>query len=368
MFVRNTWYVAAESREIAADQLLARTILNEKLVLFRTSDGGIRAFADACPHRYAPLSLGRLENDCIRCPYHGSLYDHSGKCIEVPGQQGEHGMRIGLTGFPVIERYSYVWIWMGDSADVDDGASIPDWFAPADPDNPTWRGRADKFLSMPVYYELINDNLHDVSHVEFVHPETLGTTVIPQMYRMTEAEHSPTCYVRKSVEERTMRLDFHAENIQGGPVLHQMIAFQRQRAEWTDSVDWDLSLRYATPANFLFNHRTKAVGETDEQAIQIASLHSVTPESETSSHYFFDTAPHLDAPASRRDEFTTVCADALMFAFNQDKALITEQMRRVPDGGRNAASMAKVSFMGDTTPMLGRRMIRHQIDAESATH
>ncbi|MFT4582386.1 MAG: hypothetical protein ACI8XZ_002135, partial [Gammaproteobacteria bacterium] len=114
-----------------------------------------------------------------------------------------------------------------------------------------------------------------------------------------------------------------------------------------------------------FNHRTKAVGEAPECAIQIASLHAVTPETDSTSHYFFHTAHNLDDSLLRRKAFTETCADALLFAFNQDKALITEQMKRVPDAGRHAESLAKVSFMGDTTPMLGRRMIRNQITAEN---
>lgn len=366
MFLKNVWYVAAESGEVGAEELLARTIIEEKLVLYRGADNSIRAFADACPHRYAPLSLGRIEGNCIRCPYHGSLYDHNGDCVEVPGQQGNHGMTVGLRAYPIIERYGYIWVWMGEADAADQGDSIPEWFAPADPNNAAWAGRADKFLSMPVYYELINDNLHDVSHVEFVHPETLGTTVIPQMYRMNEKQFTPECYVEKSIEDRNIRLDFHAEKIQGGPVLHQMLAYQRRREQWSDDVDWDLTLRYATPANFLFNHRTKAVGESDDRAIQIASLHSVTPETESSSHYFYYTAHNLDDEQSRRDEFATICADALTFAFNQDKTLITAQMARVPDGGRDATSMASVSFMGDTTPMLGRRQIAKQIADEQA--
>ncbi len=366
MFIRNTWYVAAESGEIGRARLLARTILGIPVVFFRSSDGCLHAFRDACPHRYAPLSAGRVENDCIRCPYHGSVYDRDGRCIEVPGQHGTHGMTIALERYPVVERYGYAWIWMGAAPD-DGGDSIPAWFAPADPANAAWRGRADRFMDMPVYYELINDNLHDVSHVEFVHPETLGTTVIPAMYRMTEAQQSERCYVRKAIESNAMAIEFHAEDIQGGPVLHEMIAYQRERDAWTDNVDWDLTLRYATPGHFLFNHRTKAVGEADERAIQIASLHSVTPATASSTHYFFYTAHNLAANEERRNAFTTVCADALLFAFNQDKALITRQMERVPDGGRDADAIARVSFMGDTTPMLGRRMIRRRIDAETGS-
>lgn len=366
MFIRNSWYVIAEPMEIPAKALLARTVLNEKIVLYRTQVGRVVAFKDACPHRYAPLSAGRLEGDCIRCPYHGSLYDHDGRCLQVPGQSGMHGMNIGLTRFPIIERHNYLWIWMGDPEHASDESTIPDWFSYADPEHPAWQGRHDKFLSMPVYYELINDNLHDVSHVEFVHPETLGTTVIPQMYRMTPQEETPQRYVRKHIDTRDIRVDFHAENIQGGPILHQMLAYQRECSEWTANVDWDLTLCYATPAYFLFNHRTKAVGDRDDQAIQIASLHAVTPENALTSHYFFYTANNLHGSEQRRGEFTHLCADGLVFAFNQDKALISEQMKRVPDGGRVTESLARVSFMGDTMPMVGRRLIRAQLAQEQA--
>lgn len=364
MFIRNSWYVIAEPLEVPLGSLLARTALDEKLVLYRTEEGRVVAFRDACPHRFAPLSAGRIEGNCIRCPYHGSLYDEEGRCLQVPGQSGNHGMNISLTRFPVIERYNYLWIWMGDPALAHDESSIPDWFAPADPASRAWQGRHDKFLSMPVYYELINDNLHDVSHVEFVHPETLGTTVIPQMYRMRQEDETPQRYVRKQIDPRQITLDFHAEGIQGGPILHQMLAYQRERGEWTENVDWDLTLRYATPAYFLFNHRTKAVGDCDAAAIEVASLHAITPESELTSHYFFYTANNLESTRERRAEFTKVCADALVFAFNQDKALISEQMKRVPDHGRTAESLARVSFLGDTTPMIGRRLIRAQLGLE----
>ncbi len=360
MFIRDTWYVVAEPAEIQAGKLLARTVLNEKIVLYRTQFGRVVAFSDVCPHRYAPLSAGRIEGESIRCPYHGSLYDSTGRCLEVPGQTGTHGMSIGLTGFPIIERHNYVWIWMGEPARSDQGNSIPEWFSYADPDNATWQGRHDRFLSMPVYYELINDNLHDVSHVEFVHPETLGTTVIPQMYRMSKEDESPTRYVKKEIGTSNIRFDFHAENIQGGPILHQMLAYQRERDSWTENVDWDLTLLYATPGYFLFNHRTKAVGERAAEAIQIASLHAVTPESDLSTHYFFYTANNLQSSAARRADFTKITSDALTFAFNQDKALLLEQMKRVPDHGQSMESLAKVSFMGDTTPMIGRRLIRAQ--------
>ena len=59
MWLRNCWQVAAFTTEVIGGQLLARTILDEPIVLFRARDGRVVAFQDRCPHRYAPLSKGR---------------------------------------------------------------------------------------------------------------------------------------------------------------------------------------------------------------------------------------------------------------------------------------------------------------------
>jgi len=82
-FLRNAWYVAAWSMEIE-EKPVARTILDEPVVMYRTANGEVAALVDACPHRFAPLSMGRLTNDQIRCPYHGLVFDTSGACVHNP--------------------------------------------------------------------------------------------------------------------------------------------------------------------------------------------------------------------------------------------------------------------------------------------
>ena len=87
MWIRNAWYVAAWTHEIEPGRIHARTIIDQPLVLYATSDGSIVALEDRCPHRFAPLSLGRLEGDALRCMYHGLKFAPDGKCIEIPGQK-----------------------------------------------------------------------------------------------------------------------------------------------------------------------------------------------------------------------------------------------------------------------------------------
>ena len=79
-FLRNAWYAAAWDDELG-DKPLARTMLGEPLVLYRDSAGAPVALSDTCPHRFAPLSLGRRDGDTLQCPYHGLVFGKNGICI-----------------------------------------------------------------------------------------------------------------------------------------------------------------------------------------------------------------------------------------------------------------------------------------------
>lgn len=85
-YQRNAWYVAGFADEFAPGKLVARTLLDEKLVLFRTSEGGIAALADRCPHRFAPLSAGKVCDGgrSVECAYHGLRFGADGACVHNP--------------------------------------------------------------------------------------------------------------------------------------------------------------------------------------------------------------------------------------------------------------------------------------------
>ena len=85
-FLRNCWYVAAWAGELDNDKLVARRILNEPVLLFRSANGYVSAFEDRCPHRLAPLSAGQRIGDTIRCGYHGMVFGPDGVCTHIPGQ------------------------------------------------------------------------------------------------------------------------------------------------------------------------------------------------------------------------------------------------------------------------------------------
>src|SRR5829696_6227038 len=67
IFLRNSWYVAAWNHELIDGRKLARTLLERPVVIYRGASGRVIALDDRCCHRAAPLSMGRIEGDDIRC-------------------------------------------------------------------------------------------------------------------------------------------------------------------------------------------------------------------------------------------------------------------------------------------------------------
>ncbi|MGH7774860.1 MAG: Rieske 2Fe-2S domain-containing protein [Candidatus Binatia bacterium] len=112
--LKEYWYVAAESTELRS-RPLARTILGERLVLFRQADGTPATLIDRCAHRNMVLSRGRLQNGSLECPYHGWRYRGDGQCIHIPslpeGAISPGG--IAIRSYPTAQNDGYVWVYMG---------------------------------------------------------------------------------------------------------------------------------------------------------------------------------------------------------------------------------------------------------------
>ena len=163
MFLRNCWYVAAWSRDVGRKPL-SRTILKEKIVMFRQKDGTAVALEDACPHRKLPLSMGRLQGDAIECGYHGLQFDGTGACILAP-TQGAIPPKAKVKSYPLAEKWGFVWIWMGDTDKLDKSLILDI----ANFDNSGWGKTEGGTLEIDCHYLWITDNLLDPSHVAWVH-------------------------------------------------------------------------------------------------------------------------------------------------------------------------------------------------------
>lgn len=117
MFLKNAWYVAAWSDDVA-DALQQVVMLNDRICIFRDSSGTVVALEDARPHRKLPLLRGRRIGDTVECGYHGLTFGVRGQCVRAPGKRGIPS-NARVNAYPTHERYGLVWIWMGNPALAD---------------------------------------------------------------------------------------------------------------------------------------------------------------------------------------------------------------------------------------------------------
>jgi nitrite reductase/ring-hydroxylating ferredoxin subunit len=266
-FLRNSWYVAGWSSELAEDGQLARRMLDEPVLLFRGTDGSVAALADMCPHRFAPLSMGRREGDVVACPYHGLRFDRSGACVLNPHGAGRIPSAARVATYPVVERDLLVWIWMGEP-EAADPAAIPDFsFLTSD----DYLVSAGDCLTLACHYSLATDNLMDLSHAVFVHEATFGT---PDALRgkLTVTQDGSTVSAQIWVADCLPVGGAFPIAGEGRPVDH-----------WMDMI-------WKPASNMLLKIGATAPGQPREAGIEVLAPHLLTPESATSTHYFFATA------------------------------------------------------------------------------
>ena len=85
--LRRYWQPAALTDELSGPRpVVPVTLLGERLVLFRDEEGELGLIGRHCLHRGADLCYGRLEDNGLRCPFHGWHFDRTGQCVEQPGE------------------------------------------------------------------------------------------------------------------------------------------------------------------------------------------------------------------------------------------------------------------------------------------
>jgi vanillate O-demethylase monooxygenase subunit len=270
-FLKNCWYVAAWDYELDGGKLLARTILEQPLVIFRGDSGRVVALDNRCAHRGAKLSNGRREGDCVRCMYHGLKFDASGKCVQIPGQDNIPP-KLGVRSYPVFERDHRVWIWTGD-AEAADPAKALDFPYLRDAG---WRGKPD-YMHYNANYLLIVDNLSDFAHLAFVHTKTLGGS---EEYAY---KSKPTAIERLQDGFRVERWHMDAD----APPFH------RKAVPNAGKVDRRNIARMYVPGIFFMETLFSPAGSGAEKgnlagAKQYRNCQFFTPETRRSTHFFWD--------------------------------------------------------------------------------
>lgn len=167
----NCWWVAAFSHEVGRS-LLPRWLLDMPVVLYRREDGTIAALEDRCPHRQAPLSIGRLQGDSVECGYHGFRFGANGRCTLVPSM--DTAPSFAVLSFPVREIGPLVWVYTGDLAVIDTVPPPPDMPWLTDERFNSVSGQ----MEISANYMLLKENVLDMTHLGYVHAKSFGITDI----------------------------------------------------------------------------------------------------------------------------------------------------------------------------------------------
>jgi vanillate O-demethylase monooxygenase subunit len=339
MFLRNYWYVAAAVDEVRKKPL-GRTILGEPVVIFRTEDGRPAAFEDRCPHRRLPLSMGKVVGDVLQCHYHGLRFDRTGQCVSVPGQD-LIPQRARVRTYPVAERYHWIWIWMGDPALADpDKITDYHWL-----DDPNW-GAKTSYLHVEANWQLVVDNLLDLTHLAFVHETTIGNMALVEHAAVkVQRAHDNVLVTRWIIDQPAP------------PTFVKVGGF-------TGNVDrWQI-IDYTPPAFLRLDVGATPTGTGAPEGrrvggISMRNLNAITPETETTSHYFWGQAHDFDVknPATTERIF-----EQIQTAFLEDVAVFTAQQRSIaqrPDA-------PQVDINADSGGIQARRIVERLAREEQA--
>jgi vanillate O-demethylase monooxygenase subunit len=335
MWMKNCWQVIAFGKEIGGKPL-ARTVCEERIVLFRTGAGDAVALADRCPHRLAPLSFGRVIGDQIQCGYHGLCFDREGQCVRVPGQ--EQAARARVRKYPLAERHGFAWVWLGD-VELANPDLVPDfhWM-----DDPAW-------ASVPGYhhfaanYQLVNDNLLDLSHESFVHEETIGNESV------AEAPATVT------MQDGRLRVHRDMNDIEAPPFYKKTTGFTGRINRWHTN--------YFTPPGFhvIENGSMPADAHDRTHALERKVLNLITPETKTTSHYFWGIVRQFRLNDPALDE---VIREGIVRTFDQDKAILEAQQREL--GPEPDDVNFPVSIRVDAGPIQGRKLLQTVMARDAA--
>lgn len=340
MFIKNCWYVAGWASEVGADDFVARTFIGVPVVMWRDSGGRPVAFEDRCCHRGAPLSMGRREGDFLRCMYHGLKFDRDGACVEIPAQD-RIPASVRVNTFPIVERHKWLWIWMGE-ADKADPALIPDtpWLS-----SPDWR-HLEGYTHYDTNYLLIADNLLDLAHLPYVHPNTLGG---PAAYAESPAQIEAL--------DNGVRVTRWAMNIDAPPFVQKVKHYDGKVDRW-NKYDFVLPGVFLMDSGMAPTGTGAAEGKRDNAA-EFRGCQALTPETENSTHYFF-CHPHnfaIDQP-----DVTASIHQSVVVAFEEDRRMITAQSRSLdlkPD-------FNMIPIRADRALGLFRSLVKKTADGETA--
>ncbi|MCK2087089.1 aromatic ring-hydroxylating dioxygenase subunit alpha [Thauera aromatica] len=343
MFPRNAWYVACTPDEIEGKPL-GRTICGEPVALYRAEGGIAAAVEDFCPHRGAPLSLGRVVDGKLVCGYHGLEMGCDGKAVAMPGQR-VRGFPC-IRSYPVVERGGFVWIWPGDPTQADP-ARLPhmEWA-----DNPDWAFGGGRYY-IRCDYRLMIDNLMDLTHEKYVHTDSIGQKELDEAPPTTRVE-GDTVITRRYMEN-ILPPPFWQAALRGNRLADDIPCDRWQICRFTPpgQVLIDVGVAHAGQGGFDADPAVKAGGTV---------VDFITPETETTMWYFWGMARNFQPQDAA---LTARIREAQGKVFSEDLEMLESQQRNL----LRWPERKLLSLNTDMGGIQARRMLERLVELERGT-
>ncbi len=335
-FVRNSWYCVGWSDSLT-DKPAGIRVLDQELVLFRNSEGELAALSGVCPHRFAPMSRGRVVGDNIQCGYHGLEFNGRGECVVNPGR-GTIPPRARLRHFPAAEQDGAMWVWMGEPE-----AANPDRIFRFDTINrpAEWSGSTG-YLKVGCGYELIIDNLLDLSHAAYIHPNTVGVG-------FDKIDHNKIHFDTR-VRDGIVHSDMGVDDVDAPNSF-----------AWADVAHGNLGskMQFHLPSNLILD--VSFIDPTNpSDGAHLVGVHFLTPASRDVTHYFY--SQHRNKRLE--DEgLTKLIGELTRYTFEQEDEPMLEACEAMMEG-HDLLSLEPAILETDTASVLARRSIAKAIKEE----
>lgn len=340
-YLQNAWYAAAAGGELS-ERPFRRIILGQPVVFYRGEHGRPHALFDRCPHRFAPLSRGRVVGDALQCGYHGLRFGEDGRCVFSPHGDGQIPPGAAVRAFPLCERYGYVWLWPGEAPA--DESRLPHLDFLEDPAFAVDHG----YIHAKADYQLVVDNLLDLSHAPYLH----GGFVIEGVSPEQRLAATKTELVREgdSLINRRYRRNFPTnkanQDIFGLP---------------SGPMDNRTTTQWRPPSIVTFDLGSCEVGQPEQEGLCLPVGHFITPETATRCHYFFALARNRFLDDRKvADAYFKLSADAFTF---DDEPMIAAQQAELGER-TDILAMDPVYLQTDQASVAARRILERLIRAE----
>jgi 5,5'-dehydrodivanillate O-demethylase oxygenase subunit len=248
-YLRRFWHPIARGADLVPGRPVRAAFANEHFTLYRGQSGAVVLLDDRCPHRQTSLAFGWVEDDCIRCLYHGWVFDPTGQCVEQPAENAAFAAKVKITAYPVREYFGLVYGYFGEG-------EPPEFPRYPEFEEATGADYSVNAHAVPCSWFQRLENDVDEVHVHFVHSvstRAIGLKELPEI-TVTETDYGIRREGKRSGEGvnvprvgHLMMPNINMTDLPPSPEMRYWTVHLAYRVPMTDDSSMTFSIRLKKP-------------------------------------------------------------------------------------------------------------------------